>query len=321
MAPGLLYLFKLMSQMRLQQTISRPVRCTGIGLHSGGRVCLSLLPAPRDSGIVFIRKDIDGGVKVDALIKNIRPALLSTVVGVDGVQVQTTEHVLAAATGLGIDNLYIEVDAPELPVMDGSAAPFVRMILDAGIVSQDRHRSFLKIVRPVEVSDGDKSVSIHPALLSSITYTIDYDHPMIRRQDYLYHDSPDAFMCEIAPARTFGFLRDVEALWDAGLGLGGSLQNTLILSDEGLLNEDGLRFADEFVRHKILDLIGDMALLGLPFIGEILAVRSGHALHARLVDKILESRENWIMVAGDMVVPAGRMTQRAPAYVASPERG
>jgi UDP-3-O-[3-hydroxymyristoyl] N-acetylglucosamine deacetylase len=280
-----------------------------------------LLPAPRDAGLVFIRKDIDSGVRVDALIKNIRPALLSTVVGVDGVQIQTTEHVLAAATGLGIDNLYIEVDAPELPVMDGSAAPFVRMILDAGIVTQDRHRSFLKIVRPVTVSDGEKSVTIRPASLSSITYTIDYDHPLIQRQDYLYRDSPEAFVCEIAPARTFGFLREVEALWDAGLGLGGSLQNTLILSDDGLLNEDGLRFSDEFVRHKILDLIGDMALLGLPFIGEILAVRSGHALHARLVDKILESPANWIMVPGDMVVPAGRVAQLVPTYVASPERG
>ena len=311
----------MMSQMRLQQTISRPVRCTGKGLHSGRRVSLALLPAPRDAGIVFIRKDIDSGVRVDALIKNIRPALLSTVVGVDGVQIQTTEHVLAAATGLGIDNLYIEVDAPELPVMDGSAAPFVKMILDAGIATQDRHRSFLKIVRPVKVSDGEKSVTIRPASLSSITYTIDYDHPLIRRQDYRYRDSPEAFVSEIAPARTFGFLREVEALWDAGLGLGGSLQNTLILSDDGLLNEDGLRFSDEFVRHKILDLIGDMALLGLPFIGEVLAVRSGHALHARLVDKILESPENWIMVSGDMVMPAGRVAQLVPTYVASPERG
>jgi UDP-3-O-[3-hydroxymyristoyl] N-acetylglucosamine deacetylase len=311
----------MMSQMRLQQTISRLVRCTGVGLHSGRRVSLALLPAPPDAGIVFIRKDIESGVRVDALIKNIRPAVLSTVVGVDGVQIQTTEHVLAAATGLGIDNLYIEVDAPELPVMDGSAAPFVKMILDAGIATQDRHRSFLKIVRPVKVSDGEKSVTINPASVSSITYTIDYDHPLIQRQDYRYRESPEAFVSEIAPARTFGFLREVEALWDAGLGLGGSLQNTLILSDDGLLNEDGLRFSDEFVRHKILDLIGDMALLGLPFIGEVLAVRSGHALHARLVDKILESPENWIMVPGEMVIPAGRVAQLVPTYVASPERG
>ena len=321
MALELLSINKLMAQMRLQQTISRPVRCSGIGLHSGRRVSLSLLPAPRDTGIVFVRKDIDTGVRVDALIKNIRPALLSTVVGVDGVQIQTTEHVLAAATGMGIDNLYIEVDAPEIPVMDGSAAAFVKMILEAGIITQDRHRSFLKILRPVEVKDGNKSVAIRPASLSSISYTIDYNHPLIRRQDYMYRDSPEAFVSEIAPARTFGFLREVEALWDAGLGLGGSLQNTLILSDHGLLNEDGLRFTDEFVRHKILDLMGDMALLGLPFIGDVVAFRSGHALHARLVDKILESPDNWIMVSGDVVLPAGRVNNLATVCVASPERG
>jgi len=321
MAHSLLALFNLMKQLRLQQTIRRPVKCTGVGLHSGARVALSLLPAPPDSGIVFIRKDVDAGVKVDALIKNIRPALLSTVVGVDGVQVHTTEHVLAAATGLGIDNLYIEVDAPELPVMDGSAAPFVKMMLDSGISTQERSRAFLKIVRPIEVSDGDKSISIRPASTSSITYTIDYDHPMIRRQGYRYRESQEAFVRDIAPARTFGFLREVEALWDAGLGLGGSLENTLILSDDGLLNEEGLRFSNEFVRHKILDLIGDMALLGLPFIGELVAVRSGHALHARLVDKILESRDRWILLSTDTMVPAGRASHLSPAFVASPERG
>ena len=321
MASGLLSYKGLMKQLRPQQTIGRPVRCTGMGLHSGRPVSLALLPAPPDSGIVFIRKDIGAGVRVDALIKNIRPALLSTVVGVDGVQVQTTEHVLAAATGMAVDNLYIEVDAPELPVMDGSAAAFVKMILEAGLVAQERPRAFLKIVRPIEIRDGDKYIGIRPASRSKITYTIDYDHPLIRRQDYLYRESVEAFVRDIAPARTFGFLREVEALWDAGLGLGGSLKNTLILSDHGLLNEGGLRFSDEFVRHKILDLIGDMALLGLPFIGELVAIRSGHALHARLVDRILESRDNWILMSADTVVPAGRTNHRAPAFVASPERG
>jgi UDP-3-O-[3-hydroxymyristoyl] N-acetylglucosamine deacetylase len=321
MASGLLYDNDLMTQLRLQQTIRRPIKCSGVGLHSGGRVSLTLLPAPPDSGIVFIRKDIGTGVRVDALIKNIRPAVLSTVVGVDGVQVQTTEHVLAAATGMGVDNLYIEVDAPELPAMDGSAAPFVKMILEAGLVVQERHRACLKIVRPIEVRDGDKSICIRPASHSNITYTIDYNHPLIRRQDYMYRESTEAFKRDIAPARTFGFLREVEALWDAGLGLGGSLQNTLILSDDGLLNQDGLRFVDEFVRHKILDLIGDMALLGLPFIGEVVAVRSGHALHARLVDKILELRDNWLLMSADTVVPTGRANHLSPAFVASPERG
>ena len=306
--------------MKLQQTIQRPVACAGVGLHSGCRVSLAMLPAPPDTGIVFIRKDLGAGVRISASITNVRPALLSTVVGMDGVQVRTVEHVLAAAAGLWIDNLYIEVDAPELPVLDGSAAPFVSMILEAGIVQQERQRPYLKIMRPLEVNDGDKHIAIRPASLSSVTYTIDYDHPLIRRQDYFHLWSQQAFVRDIAPARTFGFLREVEALWEAGLGLGGSLHNTLILSEDSLLNDGGLRFRDEFVRHKILDLIGDMALLGLPFIGEIVAVRSGHALHARLVAQILESRENWMLVSAESPMPAGRMRELSPALVASPQR-
>src|SRR5438876_5799485 len=307
--------------MRQQQTIRKPVTCTGVGLHSGCQVSLTLTPAPPDTGIVFIRTDLSTKPRVPAAIANVRPTLLSTTVGVDGVQVQSIEHLLAAAAGLGIDNLYVEVDAPELPALDGSATPFVDLLQEAGLAAQARYRSYLKIVSPIDVSEGDKHISIRPASMVSVTYTIDYDHPLIRRQAYTYDWSSDSFVRDIAPARTFGFLREVEALWDAGLGLGGSLHNTLILSDEGLLNVDGLRFADEFVRHKILDLMGDMALLGLPFIGEVVAVRSGHALHARLVDKILESLENWILVSGDTVMPAGRVSRLAPAYVAAPERG
>jgi UDP-3-O-[3-hydroxymyristoyl] N-acetylglucosamine deacetylase len=170
------------------------------------------------------------------------------------------------------------------------------------------------------VIEGNKRIAIRPASASSITYTIEYDHPLIGQQTYAYDWSQETFLQEIAPARTFGFLREVEALWAAGLGLGGSLQNTLILSDDGLLNEDGLRFTDEFVRHKVLDLIGDMMLLGLPVIGEIEAVRSGHALHARLVSRILESRENWVLVSAEAHVPAGRLRELPPSLVASPQR-
>ena len=306
--------------MRFQQTIRKPAACSGVGIHSGCRASLLLLPAPPDTGIVFIRKDIGGSPRIPVTIKNIRPALLSTTVGVDGVQVQTIEHLLAAAAGLGIDNLFVEVDAPELPALDGSAKPFVSLMLEAGIVSQDRRQNYLKIVRPIEVIDGNKRIAIRPASESSVTYTIDYAHPLIGRQVYDYAWSRDAFVEGIAPARTFGFLREVEALWEAGLGLGGSLQNTLILSEEGLLNEGGLRFADEFVRHKVLDLIGDMMLLGIPVIGEIEAVRSGHALHARLVTRILESRDNWILVSSQAPVPAGRLRELSPSLVASPQR-
>jgi UDP-3-O-[3-hydroxymyristoyl] N-acetylglucosamine deacetylase len=306
--------------MRLQQTIQKSVRCTGTGLHSGCRVSLSLLPAPPATGIVFLRRDIGSGARIRASIKNIQPSLLSTSIGVNGAQVQTIEHVLAAAAGLQIDNLIIEVDAPELPALDGSSAPLVDMILKGGIVQQDRRQPYLKIMRPIEVIEGEKRITIRPASVPRVSYTIDYDHPLIRRQNYAFGGSKDDFVREIAPARTFGFLSEVEALWDAGLGLGGSLQNTLILSDDALLNEDGLRFVDEFVRHKVLDLIGDMALLGMPFIGEIVAVRSGHALHARLVAQVLESRENWMLVSADTTAPAGRISQLAPSLVASPQR-
>ncbi|MDO8548021.1 MAG: UDP-3-O-acyl-N-acetylglucosamine deacetylase [Nitrospirales bacterium] len=306
--------------MQFQQTIRKPVTCSGVGLHSGCRVSVTLMPAPLDTGIVFIRKDVSGSPKIQVSIENIRPSLLSTTVGIDGVQVQTIEHMLAAASGLGIDNLLVEIDAPELPALDGSAQSFVSLMLEAGIVSQDRRRSYLKVVRPIEVIEGNKRIAIRPASKSSVTYTIDYAHPLIGRQTYDYDWSRDAFVEDIAPARTFGFLQEVEALWEAGLGLGGSLQNTLILSEEGLLNEDGLRFADEFVRHKILDLIGDMMLLGVPVIGEIEAVRSGHALHARLVSRILESRDNWVLVPAQAPVSAGRLRELPPSLVASPQR-
>jgi UDP-3-O-[3-hydroxymyristoyl] N-acetylglucosamine deacetylase len=303
-----------------QTTIRQPVTCTGVGLHSGCRVSLTLTPAPADTGIVFIRTDLRARPRVPAVIANVRPTLLSTTVGVDGIQVQTIEHLLAAASGLGIDNLYVEVDAPELPAMDGSATPFVGLLQEAGIALQGRYRSYMKIVRSIEVTEGDKEISISPASTASVTYAIDYDHPLIRSQAYTYDGSSDSFIRDIAPARTFGFLREVEELWEAGLGLGGSLHNTLILSDEGLLNEGGLRYRDEFVRHKVLDLVGDMTLLGMPVVGEILAVRSGHALHARLVSRILESRDNWVFVSAESHAPAGRLRELPPSLVASPQR-
>lgn len=306
--------------MKLQQTIKKPVLCTGVGLHSGCPVTLRLLPAPPNTGIIFIRTDLSPKVRIKAAIQNLRPALLSTAVGMNGTQIQTVEHLLAAAAGLGIDNLFIEVDAPELPVLDGSAAPFVGMLVEADLEQQEVPRSYLKIVRPIEICDGDKRIAIHPATLSSITCTITYDHPLIHTQDYTFSWSREDFIRDIAPARTFGFLREVESLWEAGLGLGGSLQNTLILSDEGLLNDDGLRFHDEFVRHKVLDLIGDLSLVGLPMIGRVEACRSGHALHTRLVSKILESPENWILVSTESSPSAGRMRELPPSLVASPQR-
>ncbi|HVG02794.1 MAG TPA: UDP-3-O-acyl-N-acetylglucosamine deacetylase, partial [Nitrospira sp.] len=195
-------------------------------------------------------------------------------------------------------------DSGEIPVLDGSASPFVRLIRTAGVISQTRRQSYVKITQPVEVIDGARRVRIEPSSTPKITYSIHYDHPLIRTQTYTYTCSASAFEQEIATARTFGFLHEVEALWARGLGKGGTLDNTVVLSQEGVVNESGLRFPNEFVRHKVLDLMGDVALLGFPFIGHIVAERSGHAMHTRLVEQILSQRDKWVLITSEHVAPA-----------------
>lgn len=285
--------------MRQQQSIGRSVTCSGIGLHTGQPVTLTLRPAPPGTGIVFVQHDANGSVSLSASIRNLVPTELCTGLSVGGRYVKTVEHVLAALVGLEIDNVYVDLDGGEVPVMDGSAAPFVRLIKAAGIMQQGQPRPFLKILQPVEVADGDRRVVIEPSATPRITYSIEYDHPLIQRQRYVYEWSVTAFEQDIAQARTFGFLREVEQLWSKGLGRGGSLDNTIVLSERGILNESGLRFHDEFVRHKVLDLIGDLALLGTPFIGHLTADRSGHALHTKLVEKILERTDCWTVLNAD----------------------
>jgi UDP-3-O-[3-hydroxymyristoyl] N-acetylglucosamine deacetylase len=284
--------------MRQQQTLGQAITCSGVGLHSGEPVTLMLRPAPPNTGIVFIRHEAGGVVPMQASIRNLVPTELCTAIRVNGSQIQTIEHVLAALVGLEVDNAYVEVDAGEVPVMDGSAGPFVRLIRAAGIVPQDQPQRLLKITRPIEVKDGDRRVVIEPASSPSITYTIHYNHPLIQRQTYTYDCSVSAFAEDIADARTFGFLKEVEQLWARGLGRGGSLENTVVLADREVINDSGLRYPDEFVRHKILDLIGDLALLGAPFIGHLTADRSGHALHTKLVERVLEQRDSWVLVSG-----------------------
>jgi UDP-3-O-[3-hydroxymyristoyl] N-acetylglucosamine deacetylase len=234
------------------------------------------------------------------------PTELCTAISGNGFQVKTIEHVLAALAGLDIDNVYVEVDAGEAPVMDGSSAHFVRLIRSAGITPQNRRQPYLKITRPLEVVDGARRVRIEPSSTTKITYSIHYNHPLIQTQSYVYEHSAYAFEREIADARTFGFLQEVEALWARGLGQGGNLDNTIVLSQDGILNESGLRFANEFVRHKILDLIGDFSLLGVPFIGHLIADRSGHATHTRLVQQILSHPDSWVLLDGDETVAASK---------------
>ncbi|MEC9005501.1 MAG: UDP-3-O-acyl-N-acetylglucosamine deacetylase [Nitrospirota bacterium] len=280
----------------MQRTLKQKISLEGIGLHSGKSSKMTLSPAPLDSGIVFRRKTNGHVESCQASIRNLRPTELCTTIGSNGFQIQTTEHILSALWGMHIDNAYIDINSGEIPAMDGSAAPFVEMIHVAGIISQERPRTYLKIIKPLHVGNDSRGVSILPSATPKITYSVDYDHVMIQQQTIEYDWSPEAFQYTIAEARTFAFSQEVEALWARGLGQGGSLDNTIVFSESGILNEQGLRFPDECVRHKVLDLIGDLALLGLPIIGHIFADRSGHFLHNQVVQMILDSPDTWILV-------------------------
>jgi UDP-3-O-[3-hydroxymyristoyl] N-acetylglucosamine deacetylase len=274
--------------------LAAAVTCSGIGLHSGQPVTITLRPAPPDTGIVFVVADRK--ISIPASIEHYIPTELCTAVHGQGFQIKTIEHVLSALAGLEVDNVYIDVSGGEIPVMDGSSAPFVRLIRSVGLVQQNRQQPFLKIMAPIEVGEGTKRVRIEPSSVARITYSIQYDHPLINTQTYTYECSPHAYESQIAEARTFGFLHEVQALWAKGLGKGGTLENTVVLSKSGVVNQSGLRFLNEFVRHKVLDLIGDFSLLGASFIGHIIAERSGHALHSKLVQRILEEPEKWILL-------------------------
>jgi len=285
---------------------------------------MTLLPAPPDTGVVFVRHQPGGSVNLTASIRNLIPSELCTALTANGTLIKTVEHLLAALMGLEVDNVYVELDGGEVPAMDGSASAFVRLIRSAGLTPQDRRQTYLKILRPIEVSEGNRRVAIEPASTTKVTYSIQYNHPMIQRQTYVYDWSVGAFEHDIAGARTFAFLREVEALWSRGLAKGGSLDNTIVLSDDGVVNESGLRYRDEFVRHKILDLIGDLALLGVPFIGHLTADRSGHALHSKLVESILAQPESWVLITPQdeavvpLYAPAAPAMAPAPALSVSP---
>lgn len=295
--------------MRRQHTLANSVSCSGVGLHSGHPVTMTLRPAPPDTGVVFVNRNGHAGASLAASVEHLVPTELCTAISGNGFQVKTIEHILAALAGLDVDNVYVELDAGEAPVMDGSSAPFVRLIQSAGIVPQSRRQAYLKITRPLEVIDGMRRVRIEPSATPQITYAIHYNHPLIQTQAYTYEHSAHAFEREIAQARTFGFLQEVEALWARGLGQGGNLDNTIVLSNDGVLNESGLRFSNEFVRHKILDLIGDFSLLGLPFIGHVIAERSGHSMHTRLVEQILSHPDTWVLLNTDE--PVSTTTSRS----------
>lgn len=282
--------------MRYQQTLGSTVSCAGVGLHSGQPVKLTLRPSSCNTGITFLQKHGERETILPASVAHRVSTELCTAISTNGHQIKTIEHILAALAGLEVDNALIEVDAGEVPVMDGSAGPFVKLIRSAGIIQQNKRQSYVKITQPIEVADGPRRVRIEPCSRPKVSYSIQYDHPLIQTQTYTHDCSAASFESEIASARTFGFLHEVQALWSRGLGKGGSLENTVVLSEQGIVNQSGLRFPNEFVRHKILDLVGDVALLGFPFIGHIIAERSGHALHTKLVEQILAQPDKWVLL-------------------------
>ena len=280
--------------MRSQQTISKSAFLSGIGLHFGNPASMAIHSAPANTGIVFVKHVENQIQSCPANISYLGQTDHCTSLESDTLQVQTVEHVLSALAGLEIDNAYVEIQGQEIPAADGSALPFVEILQNCGISSQDEPRSYIKIVEPITVQDGRRSITVTPSALPNISYFIDFPHPLIKQQEYEHSCTPLDFQRNIASARTFAFRQEVEFLWSRGLGLGGSLNNTVVFSDTGLVNEEELRFTDECVRHKVLDLIGDLALLGIPVIGHFIAKYAGHTLHTQLVQAILDNPDKWI---------------------------
>jgi len=292
-----------------QRTIAEKVSCAGVGLHTGLSLELTIHPARAHSGIVFVRRDGPSPVEVPARPSAVHSTSHATTLASPGdreVRVKTVEHVLSALFALGIDNVRIEVNGPEVPALDGSAAGFVDLVRSAGIFVQAEPRAVLAIRQPIEVCDGDRRISIAPAPHLGIHYAVEFEHPVIARQELtLPRLDERVYVRELARARTFGFLHEVSALLRAGLARGGSLENTVVLDDEVVLNAEGLRWPDEFVRHKIVDLLGDLALLGLPIHGHVSVERGGHALHQMLVQELLRRPDAWTILGDDAALPEG----------------
>lgn len=287
--------------MLKQRTLKTAIRATGVGLHTGRKVYMTLRPAAENTGVVFRRVDLEPPAEVSADALNVGETMLGTTLVKGEVRVATVEHLLAAMAGLGIDNCYVDLTAPEVPIMDGSAAPFVFLLQSAGIAEQNAPKSFIRIRRTVRVEDGDKWAQFSPHAGLRVNFRIDFDHAVFKRhsQEATVDFSSTSFLREVSRARTFGFAREIEALRERNLTLGGSMDNAIVLDDFRILNEDGLRFGDEFVKHKILDAIGDIYLLGHTLIGEYSGYKSGHALNNQLCRALLAARDAWERVSFD----------------------
>lgn len=294
-----------------QRSLKNMIRATGVGLHTGQKVYLTLRPAAPDTGIVFRRVDLPQPVEIPAEPYAVRDTRLSSCLEKDGVRVSTVEHLMSALAGLGVDNAYVDVTAPEVPIMDGSAGPFVFLLQSAGIEEQNAPKKFIRILRPVEVRDGDKWVRFEPHNGFKLDLSIDFNHPVFdrSRQSVSVDFSTTSYIKEVSRARTFGFMQDVETMRAQGLALGGSLDNAIVMDEYRVLNSDGLRYEDEFVKHKTLDAIGDLYLLGHPLIGAFSGHKSGHALNNQLLRRLVEDRQAWEFVTFERA-------EDAPAFLA-----
>lgn len=301
--------------MIFQRTINDITEISGIGLHSGAEIQLRLRPADANTGIIFHRRDGDRTVDIKASAENVVDTRMATVLGRDGLSVSTVEHFLAALTACGIDNLHVDINGPEVPILDGSAAPFIQQIQKVGTTSLEASRKFIAIRNPIELIEGEKRINIIPSRFFRITFDIAFEHKAIALQQYSMKFSTDSFKKDIAPARTFGFLHEVEFLKANGLARGGSLDNAVVINDEGVMNPEGLRFQDEFVRHKILDACGDFSLLGHPMLGHIRAFKAGHDMNAKMVRKILDTPDCWTYVefSEEALKEAGKSSAQAYA--------
>lgn len=282
--------------MSKQRTIKNVIRATGVGMHNGRKVVMTLRPAPVNTGIVFRRVDLDPIVSLKAVPERVGDTALSTtLIAEDGTRIATIEHLMSALAGLGIDNLYVDLDAPEVPIMDGSAGPFVFLLQSAGIAEQPAPKRYIRILKPLEMHDGDKWVRLEPYDGFRVSFEIEFDHPVFRNRNCALDldFSTTSYLKEVARARTFGFMRDIEFLRQRNLVLGGSLDNAVVVDDFRILNPDGLRYEDEFVKHKVLDAIGDLYMLGASLIGRFVGHKSGHALNNLLMLELKRQPSAW----------------------------
>jgi len=276
-----------------QRTLAKPVSCTGVGMHSGKPVCVTIKPAPVNHGVKFVRTDLPNNPIISAHFHSVVDTSLATVIGSDGIIVSTIEHLMAALAGLSIDNALVEMDDYEVPIMDGSAGPFTALINSGGIEEQTRPRCFFVVSEPIELKESDRKVGIYPARSMRITYTIEFNHPLVKEQSYSLEMSDALFEREISRARTFGFMHDVEYLKRYGFARGGSLDNAIVIDKDQILNNEGLRYPNEFVRHKILDCIGDFSLLGMPVLGHVVAYKSRHGFNHAFLEKFFKEKGSW----------------------------